>query len=92
MRHYDDVYRLLEHTQVKAFIGSDEYVAHKQKPFRKVDALDLTQNEAFHLRSGYIRTTYKKAIEQSAALLYLDLPDFDDLLHTISVFANTSGV
>jgi len=92
MRHYYDVYRLLEHPLVKAFIGSGDYVAHKQKRFRKGDSLDLTQNDAFHLRDDDIRSTYKKAFEQSAALFYRDFPDFDDVLHAISAFANTSGV
>lgn len=47
IRHYYDVYKLLDDESVTAFIGTDGYHAHKMNRFRKPDELDLMKNEAF---------------------------------------------
>ena len=49
MRHYYDVYALLERTEVKAFIGTEAYEAHKAKRFRRGDNRNIAQNQAFIL-------------------------------------------
>jgi len=46
MRHYYDVYSLLQRSEVQAFIGTDEYKAHKARRFRRADNPNIAQNEA----------------------------------------------
>jgi hypothetical protein len=41
LRHYYDVYCLLEQPDVQAFLGSDAYRAHKQKRFPKADNQEI---------------------------------------------------
>lgn len=47
MRHYYDVYSLLQLPEVQAFIGADAYRAHKAKRFSQADNPDIAQNQAF---------------------------------------------
>ena len=49
MRHYYDVYCLLDRPEVQAFVGTDEYKAHKARRFRQGDNQVIAQNEAFLL-------------------------------------------
>ncbi|UQR68089.1 nucleotidyl transferase AbiEii/AbiGii toxin family protein [Bradyrhizobium sp. C-145] len=41
MRHYYDVYELLQRKEVQDFIGTDAYKEHKQKRFRQGDNLNI---------------------------------------------------
>jgi hypothetical protein len=47
MRHYYDIYGLLQRPEVQAFIGTAEYHAHKRKRFRGGDNPNIAQNQAF---------------------------------------------
>ena len=49
MRHYYDVYGLLQRSEVQAFVGTDAYKAHKTKRFRSGDNLNIAENQAFIL-------------------------------------------
>src|SRR5690242_15290573 len=49
LRHYYDVYQLLNQKRILDFIGSKEYLEHKQKRFRSQDEMNISKNEAFIL-------------------------------------------
>jgi len=49
MRHYYDVYSLLDRPEVQSFIGTDDYTAHKDRRFRSLDNKNIAKNEAFIL-------------------------------------------
>ena len=49
MRHYYDVYKLLENDRVQKFIGSDKYTEHKKLRFRGQDELVIRNNPAFSI-------------------------------------------
>ena len=49
VRHYYDIYSLLERPEVQAFIGTDEYVVHKDRRFRCLDNKNIAKNQAFIL-------------------------------------------
>ena len=49
MRHYYDVYSLLDRPEVQAFIGTDDYTVHKDRRFRSLDNKKIAKNEAFIL-------------------------------------------
>jgi hypothetical protein len=83
MRHYYDVYSLLQRPDVQAFIGTDAYKAHKAKRFRRGDNPDITKNEAFILSDPETRKAYEKAFAETSALYYGDKPTLVQILEKI---------
>lgn len=83
MRHYYDVYCLLDDASVQAFIGSADYVAHKARRFAKADEKDLTRNEAFALSDPSVRDAYGKAYASTSARYFRGQPEFDEVLARI---------
>lgn len=88
MRHYYDIYSLLQRKDVKDFIGTAEYIDHKQKRFRQDDNLNIAQNQAFILSNPETRKIYAKAYSQSTALYYGDVPTFEQILEEIGQWAD----
>jgi hypothetical protein len=83
MRHYYDVYSLLLHPEVQAFIGTDAYKAHKAKRFPKADNPTIAINQAFILGDPPTRATYEAAYAQTSALYYKTKPTFEQILAEI---------
>jgi hypothetical protein len=83
MRHYYDVYSLLQRPEVQAFIGTDAYKAHKAKRFRPGDNPKITENQAFVLSDPKTRRLFEEAYDASKALYYGDKPSFDAILKKI---------
>jgi hypothetical protein len=88
MRHYYDVYRLLQHPDVQAFIGIEAYKAHKAKRFPRADNQNIAENEAFILSDPGTRETYKNAYAATSALYYKDKPTFEQILEMIEGWAD----
>jgi hypothetical protein len=88
MRHYYDVYSLLQRRDVQNFIGTEAYKAHKAKRFRGADNPDIMHNEAFLLSDPETRKTYADAFAASSALYYGDKPTFDQVLGEIKTWAD----
>ncbi|MEJ0050975.1 MAG: nucleotidyl transferase AbiEii/AbiGii toxin family protein [Methylovirgula sp.] len=65
MRHYYDIYRLLQRPEVQAFIGSDAYKAHKERRFRSGDNPVIAENLAFNLADPATRRLYNEAYTAS---------------------------
>jgi hypothetical protein len=85
MRQYYDVYSLLAHKQVQDFIGTPEYLAHKEARFPKVDLeIPIRENEAFLLSSPELRASFAARFKQTASLYYNGQPKFEDLLDRIA--------
>ena len=87
MRHYYDVYCLLQEPEVLSFIGTEAYRAHKEKRFRGGDNPVIAENEAFLLNDPTTRAAYKKSYQSTEALYYKAQPEFDDLMKEIQVYA-----
>ncbi len=87
MRHYYDVYSLLRDPTVQAFIGTDEYFAHKERRFRAGDNMVILENEAFLLRDKATRQAYAKAYDDTKALYYRNRPSFDQIIEGIAAYA-----
>lgn len=84
MRHYYDVYCLLQNDIVQAFIGTDKYNEHKKRRFSAIDFQNpLSGNEALVMSDPARRALYKKEYELRAALYYQGQPPFDDVLAVI---------
>ena len=86
MRHYYDIYKLLERSEVQKFIGTPEYTAHKQARFRYGDNQKIEENDAFLLNDSGTRTLYGDACERSSALYYSGKPTFAEILSEIQKF------
>lgn len=84
LRHYYDVYCLLEDADVQAFIGTQDYRSHKDRRFPAADEKDITRNPAFLLDDPETLETYAKAYADTRALYYRDQPSFDAILARIN--------
>jgi hypothetical protein len=83
LRHYYDIYSLLERPKIQAFIGTDEYVAHKDRRFRSLDNKNIAKNQAFILSDAETRKTYAETYVKTSALYYGRKPTFDQILERI---------
>jgi hypothetical protein len=88
MRHYYDVYCLLQDETVQAFIGTPAYLAHKTKRFPKADNPNIAENEAFALSDPDARAKLQKAYAASNALYFRGQPPFEAVLAEITEWAS----
>ena len=84
MRHYYDVYSLLQDRTVQAFVGTQGYLDHKAKRFPNADTPVIAQNQAFVLSDPETRATLQKAYISSSALYFRGQPAFDEILAEIA--------
>ena len=87
MRHYYDVYCLLAEPGVQAFIGTDDYHAHKAKRFGSQNQ-NIAENPAFRLDAPATFSAYEKAYEGSKSLYYRNRPAFSEILNRIKEYAD----
>jgi hypothetical protein len=83
LRHYYDVYSLLDRPEVQAFIGTDDYIAHKNRRFRSLDNKNIAKNEAFILNDPETRKSYAGSYAKTSALYYGSKPNFEQMLQRI---------
>lgn len=69
-------------TEVRDFIGSGAYLAHKHNRFR-FENPKISENEAFLLNDAETQALYVKAYESTKSLYYRDRPSFPDILAAI---------
>lgn len=83
LRHYYDVYCLLDLEEVQEFIGTPAYQARKVQRFRSGDELVIANNPAFTLSDPGQRALFAREYEKSSALYYQGQPQFDQLIARI---------
>lgn len=88
MRHYYDVYHLLGSPKVQEFIGTNEYVTHKENRFRAADNMDIMKNQAFKLTDPKTFEAYKQQYLKSQTLYYKDKPEFEEIMSRIDQFSS----
>lgn len=87
MRQYYDIYCLLGDPAVIAFIGTEEYQAHKKRRFPSEDLnIPIRENEAFLLNDQPLREKFQQRYEVTKALYYKGQPPFQELLERIRGF------
>lgn len=86
LRHYYDIYCLLEQAEAQAFIGSTAYQAHKQLRFPKADNQHIASNEAFLLSDPAVRTLYERKYLETAALYYAGQVPFATIFDRIAQY------
>ena len=88
IRHYYDIFCLLQSKDVQTFVGTPEYVRHKMVRFRQQDQSNIEQNEAFLLRDPDIRKQFERAYMTTSSLYYREMPSFSEILDAIQSVAN----
>jgi predicted nucleotidyltransferase component of viral defense system len=84
LRHFYDVSKLLEQKVVINFIGTKEYLQHKNERFRTKDNKDITKNLAFNLdKDADLYKLYKDEFEKTRSLFFTTTPNFDEVYATI---------
>lgn len=80
LRHFYDIHQLFQQDRVKQFIGTKNYLNHKQLRFRKQDQINLKDNIAFNLDSNpQLFELYKTKFSQNSALYFNGSPAFDEI-------------
>lgn len=88
MRHYYDIYCLLDLAEVQNFIGTADYEQRKRQRFRKEDELVVAKNAAFSLPDPHERARFIREYQKTAALYYQGQPDLTTILERIRQFAH----
>ncbi len=86
LRHYYDVYCLLELEEVRDFMKTTAYQERKAQRFRSGDELVIAQNPAFTLSDGGQRDLFAREYKKSSALYYRGQPSFDQILARMSEY------
>ncbi|MEY3238037.1 MAG: hypothetical protein RI883_2138 [Bacteroidota bacterium] len=86
LRHYYDIYKLLENKRVLEFIGSKEYLSHKQQRFRSNDELDIRKNPAFTMPETHVRNLYSTEFKKKSALYFGNQMQFEEILLRFSQY------
>lgn len=88
LRHYYDVFCLLDQPDVQAFISTEAYLAHKARRFPKLDNPDIAKNPAFSLSDPKTLAFYESAYERTAPLYYHGRPSLKEILTRIGSYAD----
>jgi len=89
MRQYYDVYCLLGNTDIQAFIGTPDYLAHKVARIKGADnQIPLKEHPALLLSDTDIRESFKKRYQSTSKLYYKGQPDFENILSRIHLHLN----
>jgi hypothetical protein len=88
LRHYYDVYKLLENDRVLRFVGTEEYHKHKDKRFRSLDEKVIAKNPAFIISDKIVRALFAKEFQKKSAIYFGEQPSFDNILKRIASFFN----
>jgi hypothetical protein len=84
LRHYYDLYCLLDLPSVQSFIGTDAYEARKEQRFRTGDEPVIAKNPAFTLADPIERNKFKTEYQKTAALYYNGQPGFEDIIERVA--------
>ena len=89
MRQYYDVYCLLGNSDIKAFIGTPEYLAHKAARIKGADnQIPLREHPALLLSDSEIRESFQNRYESTSNLYYNGQPEFEEILERIEIHLN----
>jgi Nucleotidyl transferase AbiEii toxin, Type IV TA system len=82
LRHYYDIYQLLDVEAVQKFIGTPEYLEHKKKRFKSLDH-DVEKSGAFTIDDENIRKQFEAEYRTTAPLYYRGQTPLDKILARI---------
>lgn len=86
LRHYYDVYCLLEIDAVKKFIGTDKYEERKKQRFPKADELRIAANPPFLFENAAELEKLEKEYNGTQALYYAGQPSLGEIAGKIKKY------
>lgn len=86
IRHYYDLYQLLNRDDVKAFIGTAGYKEFKKEIFKTSNDINIANSDAFTLFDEKDRKLFDKEYSRSKSLYYNDRPTLDEILECMSKY------
>ena len=86
MRHYYDLYCLLDLQEIQSFIGTSEYQSRKVRRFRGSDELNISKNPAFFLNDPQEKALFESEYRKTSALYYSGQPDLEKILTRFGQF------
>jgi len=84
LRHYYDIYKLLDNERVIQFIGTNKYIAHKNLRFRSADEKIIEKNDAFTIPDPEIRQLFCDEFAKKSGMYFGNHPELDEILEKIS--------
>lgn len=84
LRHYYDVYCLLDLPEIQSFLHESAYQARKVQRFRSGDELVIAQNAAFILDDASLRAQFAAEFAKTSSLYYQGQPSFEEVLDRIA--------
>jgi Nucleotidyl transferase AbiEii toxin, Type IV TA system len=87
LRNYYDVFCLLDQPEVQDFIGTEAYLARKDRRFPKADDQNISSNPAFSFSDPGTFGLYERAYERTSALYYHGRPSLKEILARITIYA-----
>lgn len=87
MRQYYDVYCLLGNSDIQAYIGTPEYLAHKAARIKGADnQIPIRDHPALLLNDSKIRESFKTRYQSTSKLYYNGQPAFEEILTRINLY------
>ena len=87
MRQYYDVYCLLGNSDIQAFIGTPEYVAHKAARIKGEDnKTPLREHPALLLSDSEIKESFRNRYLSTSKLYYNGQPEFEEIITRINLY------
>jgi hypothetical protein len=83
IRHYYDIYQLLNTERVKQFLQTEEYQAYKLEKFGSLDEPDLTINPAFQLSMPGEIDKFSGLYQKKAEIYFGPIPPFEKIIQSI---------
>ncbi len=83
LRHYYDLYKLLELPRVVEFIGTPEYEKYKKEKLRGQDAKEFALRDAFRFPDLKTYGLFEKEFESMTSLLFSPGPTFKEIVDRI---------
>ncbi len=88
MRHYYDIYCLLGEQQVLEFVGTSEYLEHKESWFRQGDIKNISENPAFSVEDSSRRDTLEQEYSSKADMYFGEQIPLSVILERIAEHAH----
>lgn len=83
IRHYYDIFQLIDRKDVREFIGTPEYSDFKKERFGSDDTV-VANSDAFKLSSKEDRAIFEKEYSRSESLYYHSRPTLEEILKRIA--------
>ena len=89
MRHYYDLYKLLELERVRSFIGTADYQTYKREKLRGEDAKEFASRRPFAITDDTTYRLFEKEFESINSLLLSPGPTFKEVMERLRKYCQT---